>query len=37
MSKIAEGKLMFLSLLFDVTACLKICHLIQRQGGQSHH
>lgn len=29
MSKIAEGKLMFLSLLFDVTACLKIYHLIK--------
>lgn len=28
-SKIAEGKLMFLPLLFDVTACLKIYHLVQ--------
>lgn len=36
MSKIAEGKLMFVSLRFDMTACLKIYHLIQRQGGQPH-
>lgn len=36
MSKIAEGKLMFVSLLFDMTACLEIYCLIQWQGGQPH-
>lgn len=32
MSKIAEGKWMFLSVLLDATAFLKIYHLIQWQG-----